>query len=143
VKRPSGASAPATAELPDGTVVDLVAVAREVCSRFYARYPEEYERSGDAGVDWCGHDNQYLIAWAIQDARDGTVALPEQAVWLAGVLASRDFPIDRLVGNLLIAAEVTRNWDALGCVAEPSADALAAAAAAVSALPARHSPDES
>lgn len=139
MKRPSGASAPATAELPNGTVVDLVPVAREICSRFYTRYPEEYERSGEAGVEWCGHDNQYLIAWAIQDARDGTVVLSEQVIWLTGVLGSRGFPIDRLVGNLMIASEVVRKWDALRGLAEVGADALAAAAAAVSALPAPRS----
>ena len=77
-----------------------------------------------------------------RSARDGTVVLSEQAVWLSGVLASRDFPIDRLAGNLLIASEVTKKWAALGSMAESSAAALADAAATVSALPALRSQSE-
>lgn len=130
MSRPSGASAPTTAQLSDGSVIELEPIAREICARFYDRYPHELERSGEAGTEWCRHDNQYLLAWAIQDARDGTVLLVEQAVWLAGVLETRGFPVEQLIGNLQIAAEITRGIPGLRDLAEPSADALLLAAAA-------------
>ncbi len=130
MSRPSGASAPTTAQLADGSVIDLEPIAREICAQFYDRYPHELERSGDVGTEWCRHDNQYLLAWAIQDARDGTVLLVEQAVWLAGVLETRGFPVEQLIGNLQIAAEIARSLSELRDLAEPSADALLLAAAA-------------
>ena len=73
---------------------------------------------------------QYLLAWAIQDARDGTVLLAEQAVWLAGVLETRGFPVEQLIGNLQIAAETVESHPALQDLAQPSADSLILAAAA-------------
>jgi len=130
VSRPSGASAPTTAQLSDGSLIELEPIAREICARFYNRYPQELERSGEAGTEWCRHDNQYLLAWAIQDARDGTVLLGEQAVWLASVLEPRGFPVEQLIGNLQIAAEIVRGHAGLRDLAEPSADSLLLAAAA-------------
>jgi hypothetical protein len=134
VKRPSGASAPTTAVTSAGTVIDLPPLAREVCFRFYQRFPEELERSGEAGSEWCAHDNQYLLAWALQEARDGTVSLVDQVVWLAGVLSHRSFPIDLLAADLDIAADLVRSLTELGDLAAPSADLLAAGAAAVMAM---------
>jgi hypothetical protein len=134
MRRPSGASAPTTALASDGTVIDLLSLAREVCCRFYLRFPEERERSGEAGVEWCGHDNQYLLAWAVQEARDGTVSLVDQVVWLAGVLSHRGFPIDLLAADLEIAADLVRGLPELGDLAELSADLLGAGAAAVTAM---------
>jgi hypothetical protein len=125
---PSGVSAPTTAQLPDGTVIELEPLARTICERFYAQYPEELERSGITGAAWCRHDNQYLLAWAIQDARDHTVLLVEQAVWLADVLEHRGFPTAQLVGNLEIAAAVVRGESDLKSLAEPAAFALQQAA---------------
>ena len=129
--RPSGASAPSTAVRSDGTVIELYPLACEICARFYDRFPEELERSGDAGTDWCRHDNQYLLAWAIQEARDGTTSLAEQAVWLARVLGNRGFPVEQLADNLDIASDLVRDRDELGALGEPAAQALAAGAVAV------------
>ena len=117
--------------MPDGTTIDLQPLAREICARYQAEFPDEQQRYGTAGVQWCLHDNQYLLAWALQDARDGTVVLSEQAAWLARVLAARDFPVARLARDLELAAEITRGNPTLGALADSTAQKLAAAAAAI------------
>jgi hypothetical protein len=63
----------------------------------------------------------------------GVTDLDEQACWLARVLHSRAFPVERLARNLLLAAEVVRDSEN-----EPTGPAMAErlehAAAAVDAL---------
>jgi hypothetical protein len=95
-----------------------------------------YMKNGDAGIEWCLHDNLYLLAWAFQDARDGTVRLDEQAAWLARVLAARDFPVQRLVRDLRIAAEVTERNPSLRALADSITERLLAGAEIVERLPA-------
>jgi len=128
---PTGAEPPGEMLTAEGAVIDLVPLAGEICRRYHGEFPDEDERYGPAGRAWCLHDNRYLLAWAIQEARDGTVDLVEQALWLADVLAARGFPVTRLARDLDIAAEVA----ALGIEHEALARAvplrLAAAAAAV------------
>ena len=102
---PSGQPPPRQVALADGTEVDLEAVATEVCARYAAEYPDEQERYGDAGQQWCVHDNQHLVNWAVLDTRE-YVSLEEQVSWLAKVLEAREFPLDRLARDLDIAAEV-------------------------------------
>jgi hypothetical protein len=102
---PSGQPPPRAAELADGTAVDLEALAREICDRYRAEFPDEDERYGEAGVQWCRHDNQHLLNWAVLDTR-AFVVLDEQVAWLAKVLEARAFPLDRLARNLDIGAEV-------------------------------------
>lgn len=102
---PSGQPPPLRAELADGSEVDLEALATEVCARYEAEYPDERERYGDAGHDWCVHDNQHLVNWAVLDTRE-YVKLDEQVAWLAKVLEAREFPLDRLARDLDIAADV-------------------------------------
>ena len=102
---PSGQPPPRQVALADGTEVDLEAVATEVCARYAAEYPDEHERYGDAGRDWCVHDNQHLVNWAVLDTRE-YVSLEEQVSWLAKVLEAREFPLDRLARDLDIAAAV-------------------------------------
>ena len=104
LRPPGGSPPPATAPLGDREL-DLVALAREICERYHDRYPDEDERYGPAGADWCRHDNQWLLSWAVGDVL-GVTSLDEQASWLAGVLDSRVFPLDRLAHNLLIAADI-------------------------------------
>ncbi|MEO5634141.1 hypothetical protein [Gaiella sp.] len=103
---PSGANPPPEMRTSSGAVIELLPIAHEICRRYHDEFADEYERYGPEGQAWCLHDNQYLLAWAIQDVRDGTVDLIEQALWLADVLASRDFPVERLVRDLEIAADV-------------------------------------
>jgi hypothetical protein len=133
MKRPSGPSAPTSAVTANGTV-DLRRLAQAICAEFYRRFPDELERSGEAGVEWCRHDNQYLLAWAIQEARDGTVSLLEQVRWLAALLDRRGFPLERLAGDLEVAADLTRGEGSLGELAEATARLLAASAEAVDAI---------
>jgi hypothetical protein len=116
---PSGQPPPVRAELADGTEVDLEALAREVCARYRAEYPDEEERYGEAGQQWCRHDNQHLINWAVLHTRE-YVVFDEQVAWLAKVLEARDFPLDRLARDLDIAAAVVGEQ-------VPGADAVAAA----------------
>ena len=132
---PSGATPPVEVYLPDGTAIDLRPLAREICARYRTEFPDEQQRYGDAGIEWCQHDNLYLLAWAFQDARDGTVRLGEQASWLARVLAARDFPVARLARDLEIAAEVARGNPSLIGLADSVSERLAAAAAAIAELP--------
>jgi hypothetical protein len=130
---PSGASPPADVQTAGGATVDLVPIAREICGRYHAEFPDENERYGPAGEAWCLHDNQYLLAWAIQDARDGSVDLIEQALWLRDILHSRGFPIDRLARNLEIAAAVASQAILEEPLSETVAHRLVAAAGAVRA----------
>jgi hypothetical protein len=139
---PTGATPPVESYLPDGSAIDLRPLAREICARYRAEFPDEQERYGDAGIQWCLHDNLYLLAWAVQDARDATVRLNEQASWLARVLAARDFPVRRLVRDLAIAAEVTCGNPSLIGLADGVSERLSAAAAAIAKLPdGRGAPD--
>jgi hypothetical protein len=106
--------------------VELLPLAREICRRYREEFPDEQGRYGDAGVAWCVHDNQHILNWAI-GARNGRVDLERELAWLARVLEARDFPLDRLVRNLEIGAEVVRErYEAL-------AEELAAGAAFVRA----------
>jgi hypothetical protein len=91
--------------LPDGTVLDVVALARETCRRYRAEFPDEEERYGDAGLAWCVHDNQHILAWAAHSL-SGWVDLERELTWLAGVLEAREFPLARLARDLELAAEV-------------------------------------
>jgi hypothetical protein len=129
VAPPSGAAAPLDVEAPDGSIVDVRSLAKQVCVRYRAEFPDEEERYGDAGQAWCVHDNQYILHWAMLDVR-GTAALGGQVGWLARVLAARDFPLQRLVRNLELAAEVVRETGASwsGDVASRLLDARSAVA---------------
>jgi hypothetical protein len=124
---PSGQPPPRTVGLPDGTRLDLEALAGEVCARYAGEFPDEEERYGEAGRQWCVHDNQYLLEWAVLD-RAGFVDLGEKVAWLARVLEARAFPLDRLARDLEIAAGVLRER---APAAEDAAHGLEAAAAMV------------
>lgn len=130
---PSGAPPPAQAFTSDGIAIDLRVLAGKICGRYRDEFPDEEERYGPAGIQWCLHDNQYLLAWAIQDARDGTGVLSEQVAWLANVLQHRNFPIERLIRDLEIASEVTRTSLPPDALATATADALARAAGVLAA----------
>ena len=98
---------PAQAALPGGEWIDLVALAREICRRYREEYPDEKARYGEAGVAWCEHDNRHILRWAaVALELEEPGYLERQVRWLAEVLEARDFPLDRLVRNLEIAAEL-------------------------------------
>ena len=104
-RSPGGAAAPAVVVV-DGRSLELEPLATEVARRYRDEFPDERDRYGDAGLEWCVHDNQYLIAWAVEDATLGSVSFPEQVGWLARVLAARGYPLERLVRDIEIIGAV-------------------------------------
>jgi len=131
LRPPSGTPPPTVAEIGEQRL-DLVQLAGEVCDRYYRHYEDEHERYGSAGADWCRHDNQWLISWAVSDVR-GLTDLDEQASWLARVLHARKFPIDRLAHDLRLAAEVVVEYVPSG-QGTAIGEALQRAASTVAAL---------
>jgi hypothetical protein len=131
LRPPSGSPPPHEATI-GGRVVALGPLADTICERYRDEYPDEQERYGAAGMAWCRHDNQWLLSWAVADAR-GFIDMREQASWLARVLHARDFPVPRLVRDLEIAAEVVEAG-AFGEESAAVAARLRAAADAVSVL---------
>jgi hypothetical protein len=127
---PSGWQPPAEAEL-DGRPIALPPIAAEVADRYFADYPDDLERYGDVARAWEVHDTQYLLAWALGDVA-GYVELERQVTWLARILEAREFPLDHLAGNLLIAADVMA---ARVAGADPVAERLRGAAALVRSTP--------
>ena len=105
---PSGYPPPSTGRLREGEVLDLRALAEDICARYRAEFPDERERYGDAGLAWCVHDNQHILNWAVNE-RNGYGGFERQLTWLGGVLEARDFPLDRLARNLEIGAGVLEN----------------------------------
>jgi len=105
VKRPAGGARPRdSARLPDGELVFLAPLAHEVSDRFLAEFPDELERYGDAGRDWCVHDNQWVLDWAASATTLGSAYFVGKVTWLARVLGSRGYPRERLVRDLELAA---------------------------------------
>jgi hypothetical protein len=88
-----------------GPPVDLIALAREICRRYHLEFSDEQERYGGEVAAWCVHDNQHLLNWAAGAVR-GDIEMHPEVAWLAKVLEARDFPLDRLVRNLELGAEV-------------------------------------
>ena len=132
LRPPSGSPPPHEASI-GGSVVALGPLAETICERYRSEFPDEEQRYGAAGMAWCRHDNQWLLSWAVADAR-GFIDLGDQASWLARVLHARDFPVARLARDLQIAAEVVEDG-AFGEASAAVAARLRAAAETVSALP--------
>jgi hypothetical protein len=96
--------APVSANLPSGLRLDLHELAQLTCSVYDAEFPDERERYGPAGREWCIHDNCHLLNWAVLSLST-PLDFDEQVAWLARVLESRDFPLDRLARGLDLLAE--------------------------------------
>jgi len=99
---------PETVRSPHGRDIDLVAIARDVCASYSSEFPDERERYGPAGAEWCRHDCQHLLNWAVLSL---TVALDYdgQLAWLARVLEAREFPLERLARCLELLAQAVRD----------------------------------
>jgi hypothetical protein len=104
-RAPSGGAPPDVAELPGGERLELAAPAREIARRHREEFPDEQERYGDRGLQWCAYDNQWILSWAAAAAA-GFEDLDRQIEWLAGILRARGYPVERLARDLEIAAEV-------------------------------------
>ena len=101
---PSGMPPPVTALSPLGTELDLRALAKEACSAYDAEFPDERDRYGPAGIQWCVHDNQHVISWAVLSLT-GSLDFSERIAWLARILEAREFPLDRLARSLELCAQ--------------------------------------
>ena len=103
---PSGGdAAPLSAVLADGQPLDLVVLATAICRRYREEFPDEAERYGEAGNAWCVHDNQHLLNWAVEAVNDES-DMKNDVAWLASVLESRGFPVERLSRNLDLAGDI-------------------------------------
>ena len=107
LSRPSGMPPPTRATLPDGQVVDLGALAAEISVEHMTRHPDDLARYGEVGREWCVHDNQHLLNWAVLEVCGGLDFGP-QVAWLAGVLGSRGYPLESLADDLRMAAQTVR-----------------------------------
>jgi hypothetical protein len=106
VAPPSGGASPPASAVVRGETLQLTPLAHEISRRFMAEFPDEAERHGEAGFAWCVHDNRWLLGWAAEDVDVGGGHFLGQVRWLANVLGSRDYPVERLVRDLELAAEV-------------------------------------
>jgi hypothetical protein len=126
VAPPSGAAPPARAALA-GREVALAPLAEAVADRYFAEFPDDLERYGEPARAWEVHDTQYCLQWAILDV-EGSADLAREIAWLANILRSRGFPLDHLVRNLELAADVA--GEQLGEPGTAVAERLRAATAA-------------
>ncbi|MGO9956027.1 MAG: hypothetical protein ACLP50_08600 [Solirubrobacteraceae bacterium] len=96
---PSGEKPPSSAISPRGEELDLVAVAKLTCSAYDAEFSDERARYGPAGLQWCRHDNQHLLNWAVISLTYG-ISFENELAWLARILEHRQFPLQRLARDL-------------------------------------------
>lgn len=89
----------------EGRRVNLAVLAELIADAYFARFPEDLERYGEAGRLWELHDTQHVLNWTMGDAAE-YIDLEDQVRWLAQVLAARDFPVEHLAVNLELAADV-------------------------------------
>jgi hypothetical protein len=106
VAPPSGGTPPPASAVVRGEAIEFAPLAREICARFLREFPDDRERYGDAGLEWCVHDNRWLLGWAAEDLDLGGGHFLGNVRWLARVLRERDYPTERLVRDLELAAEV-------------------------------------
>ncbi len=100
---PAGMPPPRTAEL-DGVRLELTPWAEAVAERYFAEFPEDLERYGDAALPWEIHDTLHTLNWAVLDVR-GFASLEKNMLWLAQVLVARDFPLEHLARTVEICAD--------------------------------------
>jgi hypothetical protein len=124
--RPSGAPPPAEAALADGSALVLLPLAAEITERYAQAFPDEDARYTPEWRDWCTHDNQHILRWAI-DAERGLADLWQQISWLARVLDARGYPLERLARSLQLGADVLHQR--VGVLTAGAAKELRAAAA--------------
>ena len=127
VAPPSGSPAPTSVTL-DGRRIQLVPLAEATADRYFAEFPEDLDRYGEAARAWEVHDTCHCLQWAVLDIKRVT-SLKSQIEWLTTVLRSRGFPLEHLARNLELAADVTE--ERLGEAGPLVGERLRAAAAQV------------
>lgn len=106
LRPPSGGTPPRdSVRLPDGTTCFLAPLAHSVARRHLDQFPDEAERYGDAGFEWCVHDVQWILAWAASEVGGSDGLLRKQLNWLGGLLAARGYPLERITRAVEIAAD--------------------------------------
>jgi hypothetical protein len=126
VAPPTGFPPPASATLA-GRRIALTPLAEEIADRYFAEFPEDADRYGEAARAWEVHDTCHCLHWAFLDA-EGYASLAKEVGWLADVLRARGFPLDKLARNLELAAAVVEQRVGSGALV---AGRLHAAAASV------------
>jgi hypothetical protein len=122
-RRPGGSAPPSTVTL-EGRRIELAPLLGAVADRYFAEFPGDLERYGDAARDWELHDTAHCVNWAVLDVK-GFAVLDRNVSWLANVLRARHFPVGQLARNLDLAADVCH---------EPLGDAVAARLRAAAAV---------
>ena len=103
-RRPTG-SPPPTAVTLDERRIPLAPLLEEIADRYFAEFPGDLERYGEAARDWELHDTAHCVNWAALDVK-GFASLDRNITWLANVLRARGFPVEQLARNLELAADV-------------------------------------
>jgi MFS family permease len=80
-------------------------LAEAVADRYFAEFPDDLERYGEAARAWEIHDTCYCLQWAVLDT-EGFADLEREVTWLTGVLGARGFPLEHLAANLELAGDV-------------------------------------
>ena len=107
VAPPSGQMPPEEIRRPDGSELPLRPIAERASDRHLETHADELARYGPHARDWCVHDLQWLLLWAVQDADGQGVDFDAQVRWLASVLGARDYPLGSLADALeTLAGEV-------------------------------------
>jgi hypothetical protein len=104
---PSGTAPPERVRSPHGRQIDLVEIARKTCIAYDHEFPDERERYGPAGAEWCRHDTQHLLNWAVLSLTQ-ELDYERELSWLARVLEARNFPLPRLARCPELLAQTTR-----------------------------------
>jgi hypothetical protein len=112
---------PTSVEL-DGERLELTPLAEAVAERYFAEFPEDLERYGDAAMPWEIHDTLHTLNWAVLDVA-GLASLEKNMVWLATVLVARDFPLEHLARNVELCADVVGD-DRVAAVLRAAATAV-------------------
>lgn len=102
VEPPSGWLPPASLVASDGEEVDLIGPARAASDALIAECPEYLERYGAAGRQWCVHDHQHVLRWALTRSEERFL---EELAWLTEVLSARNFPLAWLARSTELLAE--------------------------------------
>ena len=103
-RRPSGSPPPATVTL-EGRKIPLAPLLEAVADRYFAEFPGDLERYGDVARDWELHDTAHCVNWAALEVK-GFASLDRNIIWLADILAARDFPLGQFARNLELAGDV-------------------------------------